>query len=254
MPGVLGMNILQRCYRTLFGQHGFTLFDLPLVTEAPASVVQALQRCHKVSEAPQSGVASRVKVRGQKVCRIPGGTMQVVPATCSARYSGATVLFEPSDQGLPASLLASPALVHVENGTAHIPIVNVGSSDVVLYPRTVVGVLSEVSVVSLPPGVEEVPSHTASVASHVTGPLLPDQVEAVDLSVLSDEEQREARSLFRKYTSVFSSHDGDLGCTKLISHEIPLMDETPRRDAIGASLLPNTKSSRNTLTSCLVPR
>lgn len=229
VPGVLGMNILRKCYRTLFGQHGFALFDLPMVTDAPACVVRALQRCHQVSEAPQSAAFSQVKVRGQRVVRIPSGTMQVVSATCSAHFSGATVLFEPSDQGLPSGLLASPALVRVENGTAHVPIVNVGSSDAVLYPRTAVGVLSEVSVVSLPPGVEEVPSYKASVASQVVGPLPSDPVDAVDLSVLSTEEQKEARSLLRKYTSVFSSHDADLGCTNLISHEIPLVDATPIR-------------------------
>lgn len=226
VPGVLGMNILRKCYRTLFGQHGFALFDLPMVTDAPTSVVRALQRCHQVSEAPQSAAFSQVKVRGQKVARIPSGTMQVVSAICSAHFSGTTVLFEPSDQGLPSGLLASPALVRVENGTAYVPIVNVGSSDAVLYPRTGVGVLSEVSVVSLPPGVEEAPSYKASVASQVMGPLPPDPV---DLSVLSTEEQKEARSLLWKYTSVFSSHDADLGCTNLISHEIPLVNATPIR-------------------------
>lgn len=106
---------------------------------------------------------------------------------------------------------------------------NVGSTDVLFYPHTVVGVLSKVSVVSLPPGVEEIPSHTAFLASQVVGPQLPDQVETIDLSVLSAEEQEEAQGLLRKHTAVFSSHNGDLGCTNLISHEIPLLDETPIR-------------------------
>lgn len=34
-PGVLGMNILLRCYRMLFGQHGLVLFDLLTASEAP---------------------------------------------------------------------------------------------------------------------------------------------------------------------------------------------------------------------------
>lgn len=37
------------------------------------------------------------------------------------------------------------------------------------------------------------------------------------------------RSLLRKYTSVFSVHDGDLGCTNLIAHDIPLLDDVPVR-------------------------
>ena len=140
-PGVLGMNILRRCYSTLFGQHGSALFKLHTVTEAPKLVVQALQRCHQASLTSPADVIGKVKLRGKKACRIFGGTMQLVPTTCSTQHSGTTVLFEPSDQGLPAGLLASPALVRVEGGTVYIPIVNVGTSDVLLYPRTEVGVL-----------------------------------------------------------------------------------------------------------------
>lgn len=64
-PGVLGMNILRRCYRMLFGQHGLALFDLPTVSDAPKPVVQALQRCHRASIDPPSEVAGKAKVRGR---------------------------------------------------------------------------------------------------------------------------------------------------------------------------------------------
>lgn len=57
-------------------------------------------------------------------------------------------MFEPSDSGLPDELLVSPALVQVIRGTVYIPILNVGSTDVVLYPRTTVGTLNHVNVVS----------------------------------------------------------------------------------------------------------
>lgn len=45
------------------------------------------------------------------------------------------ILFEPLSSGLPAGLLASPALVHMSKGTVYIPIVKVGAQEVVLYPR-----------------------------------------------------------------------------------------------------------------------
>ncbi|KAK0137686.1 hypothetical protein N1851_026116 [Merluccius polli] len=96
-----------------------------------------LERCHQASPSPPSNTGGNVKVRGKKACRIPGGTMQIVPATSATWYPDITVLFEPLDRGLPAGLLASPALVRVERGTAYIPIVNLGSTDVLLYPRTV---------------------------------------------------------------------------------------------------------------------
>lgn len=80
--------------------------------------------------------------------------MKIVAATCS-QYYVADVLFEPHSHGLPADLLASPALVHVARGTVYIPIVDVGSQDVVLHPCTVLGTLSHVHLVSLPTGLEE---------------------------------------------------------------------------------------------------
>lgn len=96
-----------------------------------------------------------------------------------------------------------------------------------LYPRTEVSSLREVCVVSLPSGVKEVPSYLATIASQAVVPTLQDQIDAVDLSALSAEEQKEARLLIWKYASVFSTHDGNLRCINLITHEIPLLDDTP---------------------------
>lgn len=98
--------------------------------------------------------------------------MKMVAATCSVQYSGSSALFEHLDYGLPARLLASPALVRVVRGTAYIPIVSVGSFVVLLYPQTVGDTLDEVRVVSLPAGVIEIPSSTATMvvrSSHGAG-------------------------------------------------------------------------------------
>ncbi|KAL0198417.1 hypothetical protein M9458_006957, partial [Cirrhinus mrigala] len=231
VPGVLGMNVLSRCYQELFGQHGQALFNSPPVVEAPSFVMQALQHCHEIKSQPVFGQVGRARVRGRYQCRVPGGTMKIITATCSEQCSGGTVLFEPLESGLPAGLLVSPALVPVSRGTVYIPVVNVGMIDVVLYPNTLLGTLHGVYVVSLPPGVTEVMDAVATVGSQgcVVGPSLQDQIESVDLSALGMEEQGEVRTLLRHYQSVFSAHDNDLGCTNLISHDIPLTDDVPVR-------------------------
>ncbi|KAK0146960.1 hypothetical protein N1851_013702 [Merluccius polli] len=111
VPGVLGMNIIRKCYQELFGQHGLALFSQPCVSGSPEPVVQALQQCHCAStKAPQPS-PGKVKVRGKRAWRIPGGIMKIVAATCSEAFSESTVLFEPLDVGLPAGLITSPALV-----------------------------------------------------------------------------------------------------------------------------------------------
>lgn len=229
VPGVLGMNVIRRCFQELFGQYGTALFDTDPVVESPSSLVDALQKCHAAYMRPPQKQPGKVRVQGRRTCRIPGGTMKIVPATCCAQYSGATVLFEPVEQGLPAGLLASPSLVQVVRGMAYVPVINVGNTDVLLYPRTVVGTLDVANVVSLPAGITEVPSLTVSVASQTSASSALDPVETIDLSPLHPEEQSQVRLLLRKYTSVFAAHDQDLGCTNLITHDIPLLDDIPVR-------------------------
>lgn len=154
----------------------------------------------------------------------------MVAATCSEQYSGHTTLFEPVDGGLPAGLLLSPALVRVTSGTVYIPVVNVGTADSVLYPRTQLGQVDMASVVSLPNNIVEVRSVTASPARSSTAEMtIEDKIRGLDLSALPDSEQVEVRSLLLRYSSVFAAYEGDLGCTSLISHEIPLLNPAPVR-------------------------
>lgn len=157
--------------------------------------------------------------------------MKLVAVTCSAQYSSGTVLFETSDSGLPAGLLASPALVQVDHGTAYVPVVNVGTGGVVIYAGMVVGTLNHGYIVTLPSEVTEVQEVSARVSTQVAqaSPSVQEQIWAIDLSMLSVEEQCKVRALLEDYSSVFSIHDGDLGCTNLISHDIPLLDEIPVR-------------------------
>ncbi|KAK0145448.1 hypothetical protein N1851_015636 [Merluccius polli] len=105
VPGVMGMNVIRKCYQELFVQHGLALFELSSVTQAPRPVTQALQKCHQV-------------------------TTQTPP-----------------------------------------------------------DLMGKVNVVSLPTGDTEVPSIIATVASQTALPTVQDQMEGLDLSSLSLEEQ-----------------------------------------------------------------
>lgn len=230
-PGVLGMNVLSRCYQELFGQHGPSWLKSPAVSQAPQFVLQALQHCHQASIQPALEGIGKVKVRGPRATRIPGGTIKLIGATCSDSFSSGVALLEPLEFGLPVGLLVSPALVKVVRGIAYVPVVNVGTTDVLLFPRRVIGTLSSVHVVSLPPGVTEVwpgQGTVCTIGSQV-GTLVQEQLDALDLSQVSRDEQGKIRALLSRYQSVFSSFEGDLGCTNLLSHDIPLLDDTPIR-------------------------
>ncbi len=195
-------------------------------------VFQALQYCHQASLQSPTEVTGKVKVRGPQAGRISGGMMKMVAATCSENFSSGVALFEPLESGLPAGLLASPSLIRVTRGTVYVPIVNVGTTDVLLFPRRMIGTLTSVDVVSPPPGVAEIrplSGTVCSIGSQVGVPAVQEWIDAVDLSSVAEEDQNKVRALLHKYQAVFSTCEGDLGCTELISHDIPPLDEVPIR-------------------------
>ena len=239
VPGVLGMNVIKECYNELFRQYGAALFDLPLVSQDSSPWYKAFQRCHQVQLESSSPKAGMVRVRGRRSVIIPAGMVKVVATTCpQGRFSSPNSgLFEPltAKCSLPVGVLLSPAMVSVVRGTAYIPVVNVSAMDAILHPRTPIGTLSPAEIVSFPKGITEVAvtpkkQVVATVSSQASSGTPPqDPIQAVDLSGLTPSEQAKVRSLLRQYEGVFSTHDGDLGCTDLIAHEIPLLDEVPVR-------------------------
>lgn len=188
-PGVLGMNVIKTCYTELFALDGSALFDLPSVSQAPSQLQTALQQCHQDQADAPPDRSSRVKIKSERVFRVHGGTIKLV-ATCSQHYSGRDVLFEPLSTGLLAGLLVSPALVQLSGGTAYIPMSKPAHRG---HRRPGAGF-----------------SHN----------VFPDGYQL-------QTDQSQVRSLLQKHIDVFSAHEGDLGCTSLISHDIPLLDETP---------------------------
>ncbi len=121
-----------------------------------------------------------------------------MPATCSIQYAGHSVLREPPSTGLPAGLLASLSLVAVTHSILYIQVVNVGSEDVVLYPCTVIGTLSTISVVSLP---AEVRTATATMFSQEAF-IVQDKIRSLDRSPLAEQDQRNVQLLLNEYSSV----------------------------------------------------
>ena len=87
--------------------------------------------------------------------------------------------------------------------------------------------MSEVYINSLPTGVAEVRAAQASVPDQVACDPIHSKLDALDSSSLSDQDQRQVRSMLQKSSSVFAAHDSDLGFTHPFSDEIPLLDKVP---------------------------
>ncbi len=119
----------------------------------------------------------------------------------------------------------------MSQSTVYVPVINVGKTDVMLFRNSVLGTLHSVFIVSLPRGVSECKSVSASVNLQMPTVLssVQEQIKNLDLSVLSETEQEQVRSLLLKFHMVFSEYEGNLGCTQLLSHDIPLTDSVPVR-------------------------
>lgn len=108
--------------------------------------------------------------------------------------------------------------------TAFIPVVNVAHTSVTLYPCSLLGLLMQANTEGLPSGISE------HAQTHIgEGGSIKAQIQTLDLSVLSTKEQEQVRAFLLKHEPVFSVFEGDLGCTNLISREIPLRDHKPIR-------------------------
>lgn len=89
----------------------------------------------------------------------------------------------------------------------YVPVVNAGTTEILLYPRTGLGILAQV--VSLPAGVTEVEPTLATISSQTAAPSVPSRIESLDLSTLTEQEQTGIQSLRHRYD------DSDLGCKSL---------------------------------------
>lgn len=236
-PGILGMNVLRDCYQTLFELHGPKLFCSPPVQSVVPAVRHALRHCEKMEAILNAAKPFKVRVHGQLPVRIVAGTLSMVPVTCP-QLESVEFLLEPlglQDGHLPEGLLLSPTLVSAKKGVLYAPIVNVSNADVWLPPCHVVGIVQAVSAVLVETessvlvesSWEEcsafISTQEASMSNNSSDRIL------VNLEGLTEQQAAQANALFSKYGSIFSKNDGDLGCTSLITHEIPLVDDVPVR-------------------------
>ncbi|XP_041967264.1 uncharacterized protein K02A2.6-like [Alosa sapidissima] len=226
VPGLLGMNAISRCYQELFEEHGQDLFHCPLIQTAESGWKRALSECQILERLSSSGCIGKAVVQPGPALRIPAGCLKFVHATCSLVPGPVTSCFlEPLPYGegrLPSNLLISSALLPITQGKVNVPVVNVGTEDQWLQPRITLGTLHIVDPTPCNDQVVSAQSAAASTSASV-------DFLGLQWPNLSSSQQQEARELLEKYRGVFSEHDGDLGCTVLIQHEIPLVDTAPVR-------------------------
>lgn len=95
VPGILGMNIICRCYKELFGAHSLSFLEVPSVLQSPGPVLLALQQCHHANKQHPVPRVGAVRVQGPQVVQVPGGVVKMVASTYPDAFCGQLLLFEP---------------------------------------------------------------------------------------------------------------------------------------------------------------
>ncbi|KAK0137080.1 hypothetical protein N1851_026725 [Merluccius polli] len=131
VPGVMGMNVIRKCYQELFVQHGLALFELSSVTQAPQPVTQALQKCHQVTTQTPPDLMGKVKVRET-------ASVSILPAIQAVAETQTTPQVPPHSTDLvPAEPGPSrPSVIAPAQPSTSLAIPSTSSSDTsVMAPR-----------------------------------------------------------------------------------------------------------------------
>lgn len=227
-PGILGMNIAQRCKQLILAE-----FDNALKGNLDAEWRAAL---NKVQEAAAVEANSLVRVASTHKLYIPAASVATVQARTPKILpeSKDLCLFEPGQSSLPGGLVLIPTLVSPAKRVFPIQVVNLSPEGAWLPPKVKLGVLGhgghvessscEVRFHQISVDHEEVMVNQRSMKG-VSGDLQC-PLERVQIGG-TQAQQAELKSLLRRYLDVFAVTEEDLGYTELVKHEIPLNDEFP---------------------------
>ena len=231
VPGLLGMNIIQHCYDLL--RPGGA--DPHLEPEWDADWRRAFSTCRTIQRLPEDGHLGHARSAGE-VVRIAPGTVGWVPVRCPhlPGVSWPTVLLEQSMDGpsLAAGLvLPRVCLLGIQEGITWVPVANVGQQTAQVPARTPLGELFIPRWAAVAGSPWEIHLHGVEAVVRATsaGPGQALDLSGFDWSGLAPAQATQGRQLLQRYADVFSRSDHDLGCSTLLEHEIPLIDDVPVR-------------------------
>ncbi len=227
-PGIIGMNIIQRCR-----EFALTEFDTTLGGKLDSVWREAFNR---VQEVELVKTMSSARVSGKGKTHIPASSLATVYARVNKRAidTSAWLLLEPGSAPLPGGLILMPTLVSPKSRVFPVQVVNFSQEDVWLPPKVRLGLLThcqcaesdgcEVRFQRISADHEEVridqrdkpmsdsdPSNLLS-RLHIGG--TPEQLAKLGVLIM-------------KHSDVFAVRDEDLGYTDRVKHEIHLTDDTP---------------------------
>lgn len=227
-PGIIGMNIAQRC-REL----ALTEFDTTLGGKLDSVWREAF---HRVQEVEVIRTLSAARVTGRTKTHVPASSLATVYARVNKRAldPGSWLLLEPGSTPLTGGLIPLPTLVSSGSRVFPVQVVNFSQGDVWLPAKARLGILHpcycvennpyEVRFQRISIDQEEVTMDQETRSESDTDPH--DLLNRLRVGG-TPEQQARLGALLRQFVDVFAVRDEDLGYTDRVKHEIPLMDDKP---------------------------
>ncbi|CAM4557621.1 unnamed protein product [Leuciscus chuanchicus] len=227
-PGIIGMNITQRC-REL----ALTEFDTTLGGKLDSVWREAFTRVQE-DDLGKTMSTARVSCRGKT--HIPASSVATIYARINKRATDANawLLLEPGSTPLPGGLIPMPTLVSSRSRVFPVQVVNFSQEDVWLPPKVQLGILTHCQCVEseacqvrfqrISADHEEVRVDQKDKPESGTDPS--NLLSRLHIGG-TPEQQARLGVLLLKYADVFAACDEDLGYTDRVKHELHLTDETP---------------------------
>lgn len=227
VPGLIGMNIIQKCQEMVHAE-----FDTTLQGRLDSNWREAFSNLHAENITDRLFFA---RVASREIVHMPASSVATVMAKGLRTVSddGPLLLVEPVSASLPEGLVVVPTLVSSASPVFPVQIMNMTNEDNWLRPKMRLGILTCVDSVKGDELCEiqfqriSADTEQVSIDHH---PKTPADVQPIldQFSVDGSPEEREnLASLLEKYSFVFATEDEDLGHTDKVKHEIHLTDDIP---------------------------
>ncbi len=226
-PGILGMNIDQRCKQLILAE-----FDSALAGSLDSDWRDAFSM---VNGEALTGANSTVRIAGRYRTHVPAASVVTVQAQASKKLpmTKGVIMLEPGGMALPGGLVLVPTLVSADRRVFPVRVLNLALEYVWLPPKARLGVLSrghlveseacDVAFRRIFRDQEEVTVNVRSITETKGDWQCPlDRVQIGE----TPNQQAELRALLREYADVFAVRDEDLGYTDRVKHEVPVTDDT----------------------------
>ena len=222
-PALVGTGIIRRSRDACRRENGNQYLQR---MKLPSSWVRAYEYVTAADKSSRSA-------KSLKSVRIQSGqTINLAVAICTNATFEQTNMIAELDSKIKG-LTSVPSLVTLKNNSSlerlSLPVTNLSGQPITIPTDTVVFSLEPILQIKEAQNIQ-CQSTTCSIQNDKETEDIIKSLSA--MTKLEGEQQKQFENLLAQYPNLFAKHDNDLGHTTLVTHKIPLVDETPIKEKV----------------------